>query len=188
MRRAGGGARRGLGRRGDEAARGLGAGALRLPLRQESALDIAPDFVELRLIERRFVRRGLRFHGRRRAKQRPKRGENGQAAIPARTNHTIQRASARPSSGRGKSPGSVIAKRSLGLVKMEGARANPLTCRLAIARIQSGIRPFPRRRALVAAAASPQRPAPVHRQDRPGHEGEARRDRKHGASDLLGVG
>src|ERR1700722_1909104 len=65
-----------------------------------------------------------------------------QAAIPARTNHTINEPQRGPQAAAGKSPGSVIAKRSLGLVKMEEAQQiHDLS--LPIGAFQSEIRDFP---------------------------------------------
>ena len=109
---------RGLGRRGDEAARGLGAGALRLPLRQEPALDVAPDLLELRLIKRAFSSPPAPLSsaatGEAAAKARP--GPRKPPFPPGQTKPSTSLSAA--VGGRRESRGSVIAKRSLGLVKI----------------------------------------------------------------------
>ena len=78
------------GRRREEAARRFGAGALRLGLRQQAALDVALDFLELRLVERRFA---WRRHPPSRPTAARSSGQSAartaRAAIPARTNQTI---------------------------------------------------------------------------------------------------
>ena len=115
----------GLGRRGDEAARGLGPGALRFPLRQESALDVAPYFLELRLIERRFVRRRVRCRVSRRAKQRPKRGQDHASRHSRQNEPHHQRASARPLSGRGEKSGLCYRKAKFRSRQNRRSAANP---------------------------------------------------------------
>ena len=56
---------------------------------------------------------------------------------------------------------------------------------LPIGALQSEIRDFPRMETRRRPVASPERPAAVHRQNRPGHERQARAHREHGACDLL---
>ena len=111
-----------VGRR-DQAARGFGASAVGLPLRQEPALNVAPDFLELRLY-RTPLRSPLRPLWRQATGEAAaiKRRERPEPPSPPGRTTPFMSLNATPGGAAGKSRSPVIAKRSLGLVKMEQPR------------------------------------------------------------------